>query len=92
MVLPCDCQSCMFVVEKTIWDDGELLYNISMQDSRYDFGEGTLWDRIKNAFRVLFGKSVHYNDLFLEGDGTFRKLVADMQALADDPLDGQPAR
>lgn len=91
LTLPCDCGCCMLVVEKTIWDDGDLSYNISMQDSRYDYDDGTLWGRIRNAFKVLFGKPIYYNDVSLMGDGRYRKLVADMRALIDDPLDDQPA-
>ena len=36
IVLPCDCRCCMFVVEKIVWEDGDVAYNISIKDSRYD--------------------------------------------------------
>lgn len=93
LTLPCDCGCCMFVVEKTVWEeDGEVSYNISMQDSRYDHEHNTPWGRIRRAFKALFGKGVYFNDVYLEGEDTFRKLVADMEALADDPLDDEPSR
>jgi hypothetical protein len=82
IVLPCDCQCCMLVIEKTAWEDGDIGYNISVQDSRYDHNDHTLWGRLKRAAKVLFGKPVYYNDLHLEGEETFRKLVQDMERLA----------
>ena len=55
LVLPCDCKCCMLVIEKTVWEDGDINYNISVQDSRYDHNYNTLWGRIKRAAKVLFG-------------------------------------
>lgn len=81
----------MFVIEKDVWDDGDVSYSISVQDSRYDHGYNTVWGRLRRAFKAMFGKPVYYNDLYLEGEQTFRKLLADMQELADDPLDGTAA-
>lgn len=43
IILPCECKCCMFVIEKTIWEDGSIDYDISIQDSRYDHGYNTLW-------------------------------------------------
>lgn len=42
IILPCECKCCMFVIEKTIWEDGSIDYDISIQDSRYDHGYNTL--------------------------------------------------
>lgn len=28
ITLPCDCKCCMFVVEKTMWEDGDINYNM----------------------------------------------------------------
>jgi hypothetical protein len=50
IVLKCDCGCSMLVVDKEEWDDGEVDYNISVQDSRYDHNHTTLWGRIKSAF------------------------------------------
>jgi len=30
ITLPCDCKCCMFVVEKTMWEDGDINYNITI--------------------------------------------------------------
>ena len=82
IVLPCDCKCCMLVIEKTGWEDGDISYNISVQDSRYDHNYNTLLGRIKRAAKVLFGKPIYYNDLHLEGEESFHKLVKDMESLA----------
>ena len=81
IMLPCDCKCCMFVVEKTVWEDGDINYNITVQDSRYDHNYNTIWGRIKRAAKILFGKPIYYSDVHLEGEQTFKKLVEDMAAL-----------
>ena len=81
IVLPCDCKCCMLVIEKTVWEDNDVSYNISIQDSRYDHNYNTVWGRIKRAVKILFGKPIYYNDLHLEGEEKFHKLVGDMEEL-----------
>lgn len=82
IVLPCDCKCYMLVIEKTVWEDGNVNYNISVQDSRYDHNYNTLWGRLKRAGLSLFGKPIYYSDLYLEGEETFKKLVKDMRRLS----------
>lgn len=91
ITLPCDCRCCMLVVEKTAWEDGSVDYNISVQDSRYDHNNNTLWGRIKGAVKVLFGKPVRYNDICLEGTENFAKFVKDLNDLASSGLTGSAA-
>ena len=81
ITLPCDCKCCMLVIEKTAWENGDINY-ISIQDSRYDHNYNTLWGRVKRAAKILFGKPIYYNDVHLEGEETFKKLVKDMDDLA----------
>jgi hypothetical protein len=71
----------MFVIEKTMWEDGNIDYSIAIQDSRYDHNYNTVWGRIKRAASILFGKPIYYSDVYLEGEETFKKLVNDMAAL-----------
>ena len=78
ITLPCDCKCCMLVIEKTVWENGDINYNISIQDSRYDHNYNTLWGRVKRAAKTLFGKPIYYSDVHLEGEETFKKLVKDM--------------
>ncbi len=42
VILKCDCNCSMFVVEKLISGNDEVNYNISVQDSRYDHNNTTL--------------------------------------------------
>ena len=86
ITLPCDCTCCMFVVEKTAWEDGDINYNISIQDSRYDHGYNTVLGRLKRAAKILFGKPIYYSDVYLDGEETFRTLAADMNDLANSKL------
>ena len=91
ITLPCDCKCCMFVVEKTVWEDGDINYNITIQDARYDHNYNTLWGRIKRATKILFGKPIYYNDVYLDGDEKFQKLVKDMDELAKSNLNEEGA-
>lgn len=92
ITVPCDCKCCMLVIEKTVWEDGDRNYNISIQDSRYDHNFNTLWGRVKRAAKILFGKPIYYNDVHLEGEETFQKLIEDMNALAGSRLGGEASR
>ena len=86
ITLPCDCKCCMLVIEKTSWEDGDINYNITIQDSRYDHNYKTLWGRIKRAAKTLFGKPIYYNDVHLEGEETFQQLEEDINDLAKSNL------
>ena len=92
ITLPCDCKCCMFVVEKSIWEDGDINYNITIQDSRYDHNYNTLWGRIKRSASILFGKPIYYSDVHLEGEEVFNKLVKDIDELAKSNLDEEVAQ
>ena len=48
---PCSCRCCMLVIEKTMWEDGDVDYDISLQDSHFDHNYHTLWGRLKRAPR-----------------------------------------
>jgi len=82
ITLPCDCGCCMFVVEKTEWEDGDIDYDISIQDARYDHNYNTIWGRIKRACKILFGKPIYYNDVYISDEKIFKKLISDMDALS----------
>ena len=82
--LKCDCGCSMIVVEKSEWDDGEIDYDISVQDSRYDHNYTTLWGRIKSAAKILFGKPVYYSDVYVDKPEKFREFVEQMNRLCVD--------
>jgi hypothetical protein len=81
IVLKCDCGCSMLVVDKEEWEDGEVAYNISVQDSRYDHNYTTLWGRIKSAVKVLFGKPVYYSDIYIDDPEKFREFVGKLNRL-----------
>ena len=74
----------MLVVERNEWDNGDIDYDISVQDSRYDHNYTTLWGRIKSAMTILFGKPVYYSDVYIESPGKFRSFVEDLNKLCID--------
>jgi len=79
--LKCTCGCSAVVVDKTEWDDGDIDYDISIQDSRYDHNYTTLWGRIKTAAKILFGKPVYYSDVYIDKPETFNKFVDDISKL-----------
>ena len=83
IVLPCACKCCMFVIEKTAWEDGSIDYDISIQDARYDHNYNTLWGRVKRALKILFGRPIYYNDVYLNGEEAFDQLIEDMKRLKE---------
>ena len=82
--LKCDCGCAMLVFEKTIWDDSEVAYNIMVQDSRYDHNHTTLFGRIKSAFKILLGKPVCYNDVYIGDPEKFKEFVGQLNELCED--------
>ena len=85
VMLKCDCGCSMFVVEKTEWDDNEVNFNISVQDSRYDHNYTTLWGRIKNAAKLLFGEPVYYSDVYIDDPEKFKEFVGQLNSLCLEP-------
>lgn len=86
IILPCDCGCCMFVIEKTKWEDGDVSYNITVQDSRYDHDYNTIWGRVKHACRIFLGKPVYYNDVHIENQDAFQSLIEEMKSLFDSDI------
>jgi hypothetical protein len=81
IILKCDCGCSMLVVEKSEWEDGEIDYNISVQDSRYDHNYTTLWGRLKSAMKLLFGKPVYYSDVYIDEPERFIEFVKQLNVL-----------
>ena len=83
-ILKCDCGCSMLVVEKTVWDDGDIDYNISIQDSRYDHNYTTIWGKFKSAMKVLFGKPVYYSDVYINKPMVFKNFIEKLNKLCED--------
>jgi hypothetical protein len=81
VILRCDCACSMFVVDKSEWGDGEINYNITVQDSRYDHDYNTLWGRLKSAITILFGKPIYYSDVFITEPEKFKEFVKQLNEL-----------
>lgn len=78
----CDCWCCMIEFMRTDWDDGDVCYNISVLDSRYDHNVNGIWNRLRRAFGVLVGKPVSFNDVLLNQE-RFDQLVDSLQELRE---------
>ena len=89
VILRCDCNCSMLVVEKCFYHDGDTDYNISIQSSRYDRRLNTLWGRIKRAFKTLFGRPIYYNDIQIMKEQNFKDFVDELHELVDykEPVD-----
>jgi len=83
VILPCDCNCCMFVIERIKWEDEEVAYNISVQDSKYTHNYNTIWGRIKRACKILFGKAIYYNDVYINDEEVFKKFLSELNELID---------
>jgi len=79
--LKCDCGCSMLVAERTEWEDGDIDYDISIQDSRYDHNYTTIWGRIKSAMKILSGKPVYYSDVYINGPEKFKEFVENLNKL-----------
>lgn len=77
--LRCDCQEEILVIDKYI-DNDEVFYNISIKNSNYENING-IKNRIRNAFKVLFGKPVYYNDIFVEDKRKMINFFYDLERL-----------
>ena len=88
--LKCDCHCARVVFDKTVWDDGEIDFNISVQDSRYDHSNTTLLGRIKSALKLLFGKPVYYSDVFIDEPEKFIEFVRKLNELCEGTSAVQP--
>lgn len=77
----CECGCSMFVAEKTVWEDGDISYNLTIQDSRYDHNYTTFWGRLKSALTILFGKKVYYSDVYIGKPEVYKNLVDRMKEL-----------
>ena len=86
-ILKCDCGCSMLVVEKTVWDDGDIDYNISIQDSRYDHNNTTIWGRIRGAIKILLGKPVYYSDVYIDKPEVYKNFVEKLSKLCESTKD-----
>ena len=61
--VPCDCGCCLMEFTKDVWGEGEVTYDLSVLDSRYDHNINGIFGRLRRAAGILFGKPVYFNDV-----------------------------
>ena len=76
----CECGCSMMEFARIDWEDGDVYYDISVLDSRYDHNVNGIWNRLRRAFGVLVGKPVYFNDVCLNQE-RFNQLVDRLQEL-----------
>ena len=83
VTLRCECigQCAMLVIDKDIYDDNEIGYHISMQDSSYNHNYNTIWGRLKRACKALLGKRIYYNDICVDNPQNFINFVGELNEL-----------
>ena len=66
IMLRCDDHCTILVIDKYYWEHAKekFEYNFSMQDSDY-YNLNGIVGRIKRAFKALFGKPIHFNDIYI---------------------------
>jgi len=74
----------MLVVDKDIWKDGDIHYNFSVQDSRYDHRNRSIWSRMQSACKIMFGKPIYYNDVYIGDPKKFNGFVKDLMELMEE--------
>lgn len=76
----CDCGCATLEFRRIEWDDGDVMYDASILDSRYDHNVNGLLGRIRRAMGVMVGKPVYFNDVTMS-EGEFDALLEDLHAL-----------
>lgn len=78
ITVQCNCKCCVVCFDRSC--DGED-YNISIKDSYYYNNNGII-SRIKNSFKVLFGKPIYYNDAYIPKE-KMKELVKNLNEMVD---------
>ncbi len=78
----CDDICTMLVVDKIMWDDGDINYTISMQTSDY-YDVNTIRNRIRRAWNALFGRRISFNDMYTDDENRLRQFVEELKQLID---------
>lgn len=61
----CDCGCCEVVFDRFAFDEDDVMYTVSVQDSYYDNNPNSVLGRLRRAVGILFGKPVCFNDACL---------------------------
>lgn len=80
--LPCDDHIELLKVEKIDCGDNEIEYNIAIVDS-CSYNKRDFLNRIKRAFKVLFGIETYYGDIVIK-EAKMRDFLTNMSILVNE--------
>lgn len=69
------------VVKKFVWCREDVNYSLCIEDSYYDSNINGIFGRIKRAIGVLFGKPVAFNEVFIDDDDAFDRIMDEFAEL-----------
>ena len=78
----CDCSCSFVVVEKFKWNDGEVNFNVTINDSNYS--RIGIRERFKGFFNILCNKPIYYSDLLIRSDEAFQNWLDELKELVED--------
>ncbi len=76
----CDCGCCTLEFRRTEWEDGDVMYDIAVLDSRYDHNVNGIMGRVRGALGVLLSRPVYFNDVTM-GQERFDALLDALREL-----------
>lgn len=83
IILRCVDGCCTLVIDRYNYN-GEIDYNISIQDSNLYSEYNTFLGRIKRAAKILFGKPIYYNDVWITDKNKIKELSEKLNSMVRD--------
>lgn len=83
IILRCEDRCCTLVIDRYNYN-GEIDYNISIQDSNLYSEYNTFLGRIKRAAKILFGKPIYYNDVWITDKNKIKELSEKLNNMLKD--------
>lgn len=83
VILPCACGCCNLVFERGGFEDGEAVFNVSIQAPWYGRKAVGVWNRVRGAVRTLFGKPAYCNNVRIGNKVEFSNLIDDLAELLE---------
>lgn len=81
------CEDCAerVVFMRHCWNDGDVDYEINIEDSYCGGGEYTgVWGRLKRAWKAFWAKPVYYSGIYVEDPERVKKFLKDCLALMEE--------
>ena len=71
----CACGCTRIVATRYDWDEENLDYEVRLESSYIRYNCNSIWMRIVDAFKILFGKRPAYADLVFESKEDFKRWI-----------------